>query len=178
MATKKKYEDKMHPTDCHYLFNIADEMQFPAARCVQGNSICMYGKSASSGVELMNRANDDICQRTMVDILNAALILLKKESNRYEKAQDQAWNHSQQLTTKGMDLMEEAFKKVNTAMFKIHVTEVEDHHDVIVSKKTTSKREYTVIIPKADIMGSRFGTCTCGYPKKEGIPRNHMVAIS
>jgi hypothetical protein len=55
-----------------------------------------------------------------------------------------------------MDLMEEAFKKVNKAMFKIHVTEVEDHHAVTVSKKSTSKREYTVIISKADIMGSRF----------------------
>ncbi len=37
-ATRKKYEDKMLPTDCHYLFNIAEEMQFPAARCAQGNS--------------------------------------------------------------------------------------------------------------------------------------------
>ncbi len=158
----------MHPTDHHYLFNIANKMQFPDAWCAQGNSICMYGKSASSDVELMNRANDDIRQRTAVDILNAALILFKKESNRYEKVQDQAWNHSQQLTPKVMDLMEEAFKKVNTAMFKIVVTEVEDHHAVLVSKKSASKRDYTVIIPKADIMGSRFGMCTRGYPKNKG----------
>jgi hypothetical protein len=75
-----------------------------------------------------------------------------------------------------MDLMEEAFKKINTAMFKIHVMEVKDHHAVAVSMKSTSKREYTVIIPKADIMGLRIGTCTCDYPKKEGIPCQHMVA--
>ncbi len=108
----------------------------------------------------MNRANDTICQRTTVDILITVLILLKKESNRYEKEQDQAWNHSQQLTPKVMDLMEEAFKKVGTAMFEIHVTEVEDHHAVLVSNKTAHKRKYTVIIPKADIMGSRFESCT------------------
>jgi hypothetical protein len=78
----------MHPTDHHYLFSIADEMQFPAARCAQGNSILMYRKSASSGLEWMNRANDDIRQRTVVDILKAGLILLKKESNRCETAQD------------------------------------------------------------------------------------------
>jgi hypothetical protein len=77
-----------------------------------------------------------------------------------------------------MDLMEEAFKKVNTAMFKIHVMQVEDHHAVLVSKNSASEREYTVIIPKADIRGSRFEACTCGYPKKEGIHCNHMVAIS
>jgi hypothetical protein len=52
-ATRKKYEDKMFPTDRHYLFNIAEEMQFPAARCAQGNLVCMYGKTASSGVEAM-----------------------------------------------------------------------------------------------------------------------------
>jgi hypothetical protein len=75
----------MFSTDCHYLFNIAEEMQFPAARYAQGNSVCMYGKSASSGVEAMNRANEDIHQKTAVGILNATLILLKKESTRYNK---------------------------------------------------------------------------------------------
>ncbi len=69
----------MFPTDCHYLFNIAEEMQFPAARCAQGDSVCMYGKTVYSGVEAMNKANEDIHHRTAVDILNAALILLKKK---------------------------------------------------------------------------------------------------
>jgi hypothetical protein len=50
----------MHPTDHHYLFNIVDEMQFTAARCTMGNSVCMYGKSVSCGVESMNRANEDV----------------------------------------------------------------------------------------------------------------------
>jgi hypothetical protein len=95
-ATRKKCKDKMHLTDRHHLFNIADEIQFPAARCAQGDSVCMYGKSASSGVESMIRANEDIHQRTDVDILNAALILPKKESTRYEKVHNQAWNYSQQ----------------------------------------------------------------------------------
>ncbi len=53
-----------------------------------------------------------------------------------------------------------------------------DHHAAVVSKKSARKREYTVIIPKTDTMGSRFGTCTCGCQKKEGIPCDHMVAIS
>ncbi len=112
-----------------------------------------------------------------MDILIAVLILLKKESNRYEKSRDQAWNHSQQLTPKGMDLMEEACKHVNTAMFKIHVIDMEDHHAAMVSKKSASKREYAVIIPEASNMGSRFAMCKCGYPKNEGIPCQHMVAL-
>jgi hypothetical protein len=65
-----------------------------------------------------------------------------------------------QLTTKGMDLIEEAFKNVNREMFKIHVMEVEDHHTATVSKKSAVERKYTVIITNADIVGSRLGTCT------------------
>jgi hypothetical protein len=81
-ATRRKFKKKMHATDNHYLFRIPEEMKFPAARCAQGDSVCMYGKSASSGVEAMNRANEDIHQKTAVDILNATMILLKKESSR------------------------------------------------------------------------------------------------
>jgi hypothetical protein len=50
----------------------------------------------------------------------------------------------------------------------------EDHHAAVVSKKSASEREYTVIIPNTDTMRLRYGMCTCGYPKKEGIPCNHM----
>jgi hypothetical protein len=55
----------------------------------------MYGKTASSGVEAMNRANEDIHHRTAVDILNTTLILLKNESTRYNKQCNLAWNHAQ-----------------------------------------------------------------------------------
>jgi hypothetical protein len=79
-VTRKQYVEKMHPTDNHYLFIIPEKMQFPATRCAQGNYVCMYGKSASSGVEAMNRANEDIRQKTAVDMLNATMIILKKES--------------------------------------------------------------------------------------------------
>ena len=41
--------------------------------------IYMFGKTASSGVESMNRANEVIRKRTAVDLLNAAIILIKKE---------------------------------------------------------------------------------------------------
>ncbi len=130
----------MYPTECHYLFNIAEEMRFPAARCAQGNSICLYGKSATSGVETMNGANKDIRQKTAVDSLNATLILLKKESTQYNNQQDLAWNHAHVLTPKGMELMEEAFNNVNVQDFKVLLTENKHEHTAIVSKKSTSHR--------------------------------------
>jgi hypothetical protein len=168
----------MFPTDRHYLFNITTEMKFSAARCAQGNSVCVYGKTASSGIEAMNRANEDIRHRTDVDILNATLILLKKESTRYNKQRNLAWNHAQILTPKGMELMEEAFQNVNVQDFKVHLTENIYHHTAIVSKKPAGEREYSMIIQKSDTLGTRFGKCTCGFPKKEGIPCQHMVAVS
>ncbi len=161
----------MHPTDKHYLFRIHEEMQFPAARCAQGDSVCMYGKSVSLGVEAMNRANEDICQKTAVDILNATLILLKKESTRYNKQQELAWNHAHVLTPKGMESMDEAFNNVKVQEFKVHLTEHKIEHTAIVSKNSTTHREYSVKnIPKSDTFGSRFGKCTCGFPKIKGIP--------
>jgi hypothetical protein len=126
----------------------------------------------------MNRANEDIRQKTGGDILNATLILLKKESTRYNKQQNLAWNHAQILTPKGMELIEEAFNNVKVQDFKVHLTENNNEHTAFVSKKSTSQREYSVIIPKSDTLGSRFGKCTCGFPKKEGIPCQHMVAVS
>jgi len=40
-------------------------------------------------------------------------------------------------------------------------------------------RQNIVKIPKIGIVhGSRFGSCSCGFPNKEGIPCDHMVAIT
>ncbi len=74
--------------------------------------------------------------------------------------------------------MEEAFNTVKVQDFKVHLTENKNEHTAFVSKKSTSQREYSVIIPKSDTLGSRFGKCTCGFPKKEGIPCQHMVAVT
>jgi hypothetical protein len=73
--------------------------------------------------------------------------------------------------------MDEAFNNVNVQEFKVHLTEHKIEHTAIVSKNSTSHREYSVNIPKSDSFGSRFGKCTCGFPKIKGIPCQHMVAL-
>ena len=167
----------MPPTDCHYLFAVPEEMQFPSTGCAQGEFIYMCGKSSSSGVESMSKVNVEICQKMAVDILNSAIILLKKESTRFEKSGLNTWKHLQPLTPKGIIEMEEAFKNINTALYRFHVMEMENHHTATVSKKSASEREYTVIIHRDKNMGLRCGMCTCGFPEKEGIPCKHMVAL-
>ncbi len=176
LSATKKHKEKMHPTYNHYLFRIPEEMQFPAARCAQGDSVCIHSKSASLGVEAMNRANEDIHQKTAVNILNATMILLKKESTQYDKQQSLAWNHTPVLTLKGMELMDEAFNNVKVQEFKVHLKEHKKEHTAIVSKNSTSHREYSVNI-KSDTFGSRFGKCTCGFPKIKGVPCQLMVAV-
>ncbi len=44
-------------------------------------NICMYSKSASLGVESMNRANAVARQRTAVDVLNAMILVIKLEGS-------------------------------------------------------------------------------------------------
>jgi hypothetical protein len=68
----------MSPAHVNYLNSISDKQQFPAVRCAMAETVCMYGKTASSGVKAMNRANDSIQRQTAVSILNAALVLIKK----------------------------------------------------------------------------------------------------
>ena len=40
-----------------------------------------------------------------------------------------------------------------------------------------NSKNYTVRLPKEERLGSRFGTCTCGKPAKDGIPCQHMVVL-
>ena len=64
---------------------LPDECQYAVARCAMGSNICMFGKSASSGVESMNNANHIARQKTAVDALNGILLLLKLEAERFER---------------------------------------------------------------------------------------------
>jgi hypothetical protein len=91
-----------------------------------------------------------------VDILNATLILLKREITRYDKQQALTWNHAHRLTPKEIELMEEAVK---VQEFKVHLTENENEYISIVCKKSTSHRDYSVNIPKSATLGSIFGKC-------------------
>jgi hypothetical protein len=73
--------------------------------------------------------------------------------------------------------MEEAFRDVNLMEYRISMNKCDTFHRITVSRMT-STNEYTVIIPVEETMGSRFGTCTCGKPKTDGVPCRHMVVVA
>ncbi len=174
---KAKYYDKMHPTDRHYLTKLPDRSQYHAARCAMGDNICMYSKLALSGVESMNKANQLAQQRTAVDILNSVILLIELEAERFNWYKQKAWERDNQLLTEGgLELMEEAFVDVDIRELWINVTKEETLYKcTVIRMKSTS--EFTVTIPMKDTMRSRFGSCTCRKPTKDGVPCKHMVAI-
>ncbi len=176
-AAKAKHYPNMHPTSLRYLMNLADECQYPAARCNMAENICMYRKSASSGVESMNRANAVARQCTAVDVLNAMILLIKLEGSLFEFYKQKAWSGKDILTNRGMELMEEAFKDVNPREYRLNIINRDTFHRITVSRMT-STNEYTVIIPVDEYKGTRFGSCTCGKPKTDGIPCKHMVVVA
>ena len=57
-----------------------------------GDNICMFGKSASSGVEAMNCANKLARQKTAVDVLNGVILLMKLKAERFNGTKILPWN--------------------------------------------------------------------------------------
>jgi hypothetical protein len=174
---KEKYLDKMYPTNGHYLEKLPDKIQYSVARCKLNDKFCMFGSSASSGMESMNRANMSIRQKTAVDALNAKINLIKMDSVRYDKFKNEAWVRTLLLTPRGMIEMEETFKDVDQRQYQMDLSEVDGGHVAQVSKTTVGSKVFTVFIPTAETLGSCFGSCTCGIPAIDGLPCRHMVVV-
>ena len=73
--------------------------------------------------------------------------------------------------------MEEAFKNINVRDYAMKVVETETYTEATVTKNVVNSKNYTLIMPKEERLGSRFGSCTCGKPAKDGIPCQHMVIL-
>ena len=114
-----------------------------------GPGICMYGKSISLGIESMNRANKQLVwMETVVDILNASLLLLNLEGERFNSEKEKAWTWDQPLTPKGMDIMRDVFDSVCLIEFRLSMQEDKTHHIGLVCKNLITATEYQVRIPK------------------------------
>jgi hypothetical protein len=60
----------------------------------------------------------------------------------------------------------------------LKVVETENYAEAIVTRNTVNSKNYTVRLPEEERLGpTRFGSCTCGKPIKDGIPCQHMVVF-
>jgi hypothetical protein len=76
-----------------------------------------------------------------------------------------------------MAIMEEAFKDVYVRDSALKVVETETYIEATVTKNVVNSKNYTARLPKEERLGSRFGSCTCEKPAKDGIPCQHMVIL-
>jgi hypothetical protein len=62
----------------------------------------------------------------------------------------------------------------------LQVVETETYTEATVTRNVVNSKNYTVRLPRKEerlVLGSRFGSCTCGKPAKDGIPCQHMVIL-
>ncbi len=108
-----------------YIGLVNDHQQFPAARVhygeEQGETIYMYQQSSSKTAESMNAANKSVRDCTVVDPINAMLLLFKLEARRFSKNKEMAWSWTEVLTLHGKKLSDKAFSKVNPRDYTITI---------------------------------------------------------
>ena len=142
-----------------------------------GEDVMMYRCSASSGNELMNRANNHARQRIAIDLVNTTMVLLKLESERFAYKKEIAWGSDEILTPKGKEKCQEVMNDVHLRDFIIKTEENEDHVRCRVKKNLAAHVWRSTTFPIEEVNGSRFGTCTYGFPRMMGVPCVHMVVV-
>ena len=119
----------------------------------------MYNRSASSAVEAMNNANQQIREKTAVDAVMALMLFVKMECKIHEKHRDNAWKCNDVLTTHGKKLSEEVFKSVDD--HRLYHNTVEDGNDRWVCRVVrTQMNERKCWFMKEPVMG----LCLEGVP--------------
>jgi hypothetical protein len=178
---KERQKDCLVDAVWGYFNKLPEAAQFPAARCAMGADIFLHDHEASSGVESMNNANKKVRHMAAVDPNVSVLTLLRLEAGRFEKQKSAAWEWNTSLTPRGEALCHEAFAVLVKGKYTYDVVETHHNHETKVRLSAAGPaggyRTHTVITPKEEVEGSRFGSCTCGIPQTKTIPCEHMVAV-
>jgi len=161
--------------DINYLNGLDDHAQYPAARCAMRNDVYRYNCSASGVVESMNSANQDMRAQMAVDLLNAGILSIKLEVNRYYKMKKKVWGGSSILTPRGIEEYKATFTHLHPGHFSFHLKDYHDNIEMSVKLlNVTGKRKEVVTLPKEPVSGSHFGTCTCGAAQTDAVPCEHV----
>jgi hypothetical protein len=158
-STRNMYVKHMSAKDLQYLNTIEDKVQYPGASCAMEEYIYMYLQSASRAVELMNAANKEMRARTAVDALNATLLLIRLECNRFLRMKQEAWGDDLFLTPCGKDEYDSTYTDLFPRHKNYFVSNVETHWQVKDQHDNVERAEpHYVWFPKEAVDGSFFGT--------------------
>ncbi len=86
----------------------------------------------------MNNANNTVRQATVVDCINATILLLRLESERFAKQQTAAWNHEGYFTPCGQQMFDK-IASANTNEYRVSIENDEDFHIGKVKMSINSK---------------------------------------
>jgi len=118
-------------------------------------------------------------EKMAVDPINALTLLLQMEVKRFNANKEKAWNWNEELKPQGNKLSKEAFKDINPCQYQINIKQQGDDDEQWICRvsKLTSTNKYQCFFKAVEEEGSAFGGCSCDYPKTQGIPCHHMVAV-
>jgi hypothetical protein len=175
---KDKYYKRMIQEDIDYLELVPDHEQYPAARLELAENSVMYQRSSSQIVEAMNNANKRMRVRSGVDLVNATLLLLSMESERYDRQRTCAMNCGTMLTPKGNALRSSVLENLKEFDddFGLAVKKEESQYNVCVRGKNTGVHDLD-IVGEPDYYGVYEHSCTCGVVEKDGVPCVHVMAL-
>ena len=89
-----------------------------------------------------------------------------------------SWNSNDILTPKGELLRDKALKDFNVNNYAIEVEEIgKNFANYLTRKAGPNNKSYRLQISLVDMMDSRYGSCTFGFPKFMAVPCKHMVAV-
>ena len=139
----------------------------------------MFHHSTSQALEVMNVANIDMRSAIAVCPVNAAMLIVKMECRCYKTQQTSAWALETELSPRGKKEYREVFDGINYQDFTINIVECgnETWECSVTRRLVNTAQKNMVIIPKVPTKGSYFGQCTCGLPKRDAVPCEHMAAI-
>jgi hypothetical protein len=130
-------------------------------------------------VELMNAVNKKMRACMAVDALNATLLLIKLECNRFQRIKQEVWGDDSGLTPCGKDEYDSTYTDLFSHHYTYNVTNIKTNWQVRVQHNNVDRVEPQYVwFPKEAVNGSFFGTCTCGADKTDAVPCEYMAAIA
>ncbi|MGH7955269.1 MAG: hypothetical protein ACREOZ_04840 [Gloeomargaritales cyanobacterium] len=171
VTRKAAYENnsKITTRNLAYINGVPDNKQYPIAHITSTGSK-LYGRSTSSFVEAMNEANRPVRKVVTMDLFNSVLSLHRLEMERFQKNQSHAHRVVHQLTPRAFD----RFEKLRTKTLGMQVSVLQGN---IMGEVRSSSKAFAVQLKDSPEPGSRFSSCSCGYPKLEEFPCVHMVCF-
>ena len=106
-----------------------------------GPSVYMYFRSSSGTAESMNKANKEMRAQMAVDLLNACILLIKLEVNRFYKMKKEVWGGSSILTPWGDEEYEATFTNLHPRHFSFRLKDNDDTWEVRVKQINVPGKE-------------------------------------